>query len=232
MGAPRGVVRGRRARLRFPSKFYSGLFHWKVNADNPTGYGMVDTAGGGRDPRAGSSPAATRSTCRSTCRCPTSRPSCDKPRSSGRRSCSLRLRRRRTARRWRWSRTPKATASASSKSRADRSPWCDLAGVARFSCAHPLANTNTEWAPRPDGSVRAAASVTRLRRPAPRGRRRRRVRATSRGRRRRARRRRSWRATRLGRVLDEPEPGAAAWVTRCSAGTVAVMSWAPGLGER
>ncbi|MDQ6853174.1 MAG: glyoxalase [Actinomycetota bacterium] len=29
------------------SKFYSELFHWKVNADNPTGYGMVDTDGGG-----------------------------------------------------------------------------------------------------------------------------------------------------------------------------------------
>ena len=29
------------------SKFYSELFHWKVNADNPTGYGMVDTGGSG-----------------------------------------------------------------------------------------------------------------------------------------------------------------------------------------
>jgi uncharacterized protein len=25
------------------SKFYSELFHWKVSADNPVGYGMVET---------------------------------------------------------------------------------------------------------------------------------------------------------------------------------------------
>src|SRR2546430_14311187 len=29
------------------SKFYTELFHWKVNADNPIGYGMVETGGGG-----------------------------------------------------------------------------------------------------------------------------------------------------------------------------------------
>jgi uncharacterized protein len=27
------------------SKFYSELFHWKVNADNPLGYGIVDAGG-------------------------------------------------------------------------------------------------------------------------------------------------------------------------------------------
>jgi len=32
------------------SKFYTELFHWKVNADNPAGYGMVDTAGNGGIP--------------------------------------------------------------------------------------------------------------------------------------------------------------------------------------
>src|SRR3984893_10892074 len=29
------------------SKFYTELFHWKVNADNPIGYGMVETGGEG-----------------------------------------------------------------------------------------------------------------------------------------------------------------------------------------
>src|SRR5262245_9321764 len=32
------------------SKFYTELFHWKVDADNPTGYGMVDTGGDGGIP--------------------------------------------------------------------------------------------------------------------------------------------------------------------------------------
>jgi uncharacterized protein len=32
------------------SKFYSELFHWKVNADNPVGYGMVDTGADGGIP--------------------------------------------------------------------------------------------------------------------------------------------------------------------------------------
>ena len=32
------------------SKFYTELFHWKVNADNPAGYGMVDTDAGGGVP--------------------------------------------------------------------------------------------------------------------------------------------------------------------------------------
>jgi predicted enzyme related to lactoylglutathione lyase len=32
------------------SKFYSELFHWKVNADNPLGYGIVDTDGEGGIP--------------------------------------------------------------------------------------------------------------------------------------------------------------------------------------
>ena len=29
------------------SKFYTELFHWKVDADNPIGYGMVETGGEG-----------------------------------------------------------------------------------------------------------------------------------------------------------------------------------------
>jgi predicted enzyme related to lactoylglutathione lyase len=29
------------------SKFYSQLFGWKINSDNPAGYGMVDTDSGG-----------------------------------------------------------------------------------------------------------------------------------------------------------------------------------------
>lgn len=32
------------------SKFYSELFHWKVNADNPAGYGMVETGTDGGVP--------------------------------------------------------------------------------------------------------------------------------------------------------------------------------------
>lgn len=32
------------------SKFYTELFHWKVDADNPIGYGMVDTGGEGGVP--------------------------------------------------------------------------------------------------------------------------------------------------------------------------------------
>ena len=32
------------------SKFYTELFHWKVNADNPIGYGMVETGGEGGVP--------------------------------------------------------------------------------------------------------------------------------------------------------------------------------------
>ena len=32
------------------SKFYSELFHWKVDADNPAGYGMVETGGDGGVP--------------------------------------------------------------------------------------------------------------------------------------------------------------------------------------
>ena len=32
------------------SKFYTELFHWKVNADNPAGYGMVDTDADGGVP--------------------------------------------------------------------------------------------------------------------------------------------------------------------------------------
>ena len=32
------------------SKFYTELFHWKVDADNPMGYGMVDTGAEGGIP--------------------------------------------------------------------------------------------------------------------------------------------------------------------------------------
>jgi uncharacterized protein len=32
------------------SKFYTELFHWKVNADNPIGYGMVETEADGGIP--------------------------------------------------------------------------------------------------------------------------------------------------------------------------------------
>jgi predicted enzyme related to lactoylglutathione lyase len=34
--------------------FYGELFNWKINADNPMQYGMVDAAGSGTDPGKGS----------------------------------------------------------------------------------------------------------------------------------------------------------------------------------
>jgi predicted enzyme related to lactoylglutathione lyase len=34
--------------------FYSELFDWKINADNPMNYGMVEAAGSGNDPGKGS----------------------------------------------------------------------------------------------------------------------------------------------------------------------------------
>lgn len=36
--------------------FYGELFDWKINADNPMSYGMVDTGGGGINGGVGTSP--------------------------------------------------------------------------------------------------------------------------------------------------------------------------------